>query len=116
MMSSPTQRPTNVRWSKLATVICLAYGSREALIKSILSFPRRREPRRIRALDSRLRGNDELISISLAAMAMAKDEETLAQVVVTDQRGAPIECIAKIVPTSMWHSGTRRWALYFPCR
>ncbi len=38
---------------------------REALIKSCLSFPRRREPSQLKQLDPRLRGDDDLISVSL---------------------------------------------------
>jgi len=38
---------------------------KELLIKSILSFPQRRESMRNKVLDPRLRGDDELISASL---------------------------------------------------
>ena len=38
---------------------------KELLIKSILSFPRRRESMRNKVLDPRFRGDDELISASL---------------------------------------------------
>ena len=38
---------------------------REALNKSVLSFPRKREPSQFNKLDSRFRGNDDLISVSL---------------------------------------------------
>ena len=43
---------------------------REALIKSDLSFPRRREPRKIKAPDPRFRGDDELISASLESKGL----------------------------------------------
>ncbi len=39
--------------------------TKEELNKSILSLPRRREPSYIKSTDSRLRGNDDLISVSL---------------------------------------------------
>ncbi len=43
---------------------------KELLIKSILSFPRRRESMRNKVLDPRLRGDDELISASLSAITL----------------------------------------------
>ena len=39
--------------------------AKEVLIYSISSFPCRREPRSIKALDPRLRGDDNLFSVSL---------------------------------------------------
>ena len=44
---------------------CSVKPAKETLIKSILSFPRRREPSQINKLDPRLRGDDDLISTSL---------------------------------------------------
>ena len=40
--------------------------STEALNKSYLSFPHRQEPSQINKLNSRLRGDDDLISVSLS--------------------------------------------------
>jgi len=40
-------------------------SAKETQIYSVLSFPRKREPSQIKHLDSRFRGNDELICTSL---------------------------------------------------
>ena len=47
--------------------------SKETLIYSEMSFPRRRESRKINGLDPRLRGDDELISTSPRATEEGKD-------------------------------------------
>ncbi len=49
----------------------MKHSVREALIYSISSFPRRREPRKIKSLDPRLRGDDDLISASLERQVAA---------------------------------------------
>jgi hypothetical protein len=43
----------------------IPFSFKEALNKSVLSFPRKREPSQFNKLDSRFRGNDDLISDSL---------------------------------------------------
>jgi len=45
------------------------YNNKEMQIYSVLSFPRKREPCQIKRLDSRFRGNDELICTSINKLA-----------------------------------------------
>ncbi len=56
---------------------CSNCFSKEAQIYSVLSFPRRREPSQIKALDPRLRGDDELIRVSLAQYSPRRAQSLL---------------------------------------
>jgi hypothetical protein len=51
---------------------------KEALNKSVLSFPRKREPSQFNKLDSRFRGNDDLISDSLNIVQQYFDGQLMA--------------------------------------
>jgi uncharacterized SAM-binding protein YcdF (DUF218 family) len=70
LTGSRRKKPCRIRTSRCMSgwgfCGCISHAA-ELLIKSILSFPRRRESMRNKVLDPRLRGNDELISASLSA-------------------------------------------------
>ncbi len=55
--------------------------SKETRIYSVLSFPRRRESSQIKRLDPRLRGDDELICVSLGV--------TICSPAINEESGSP---------------------------